>query len=430
MEYISSDKNYSYRFINHFEGFLNQYELFGKSTPLLVAVSGGIDSIAILFAINSLRKFGYSNSLRVLHINHGTRSGQLKEEEFVTQFCDSLDIECITKKFSDLNPHKNFEYTARVKRYDEMYKLALPDEKIILAHHIDDSFEWSMLQTLRSSGVEGLVGIPLINDRVVRPFMCVTKDQIIRYASCFDLPFIEDPTNEQTKYERNYIRLEVVPAFKARYKRYLKHYVYRHNEIARRLGMHLRDKNKSHFDISFGVSTVVIFSQQMGADLSGLTRLITQAMKRLNPNSRGTLAKQIENIKTALANGKHGPLTLTNGILAYLDFNTVLMIAKKETAVLKPAYDDYQSFTLSQYRNYLHAWLYSSTSNMDFPFITLCEHSFMKSNSSNFTFNEQIILDLKKSGVHFYPALRLLREWSKKRNNHKVLKLNFLRNSI
>jgi tRNA(Ile)-lysidine synthase len=134
------------------------------------------------------------------------------------------------------------------------------EEKIVLAHHIDDSFEWTLLQSLRSSNIEGLVGIPLLNGKVIRPFMCVTKAQIGKFVQAFDLPFIEDPTNESLKYERNYIRNEVIPAFSDRYKQYLKHYVYRHNEISRRLGMHLLDRNRSYFEIVKGSQSVLIYS--------------------------------------------------------------------------------------------------------------------------------------------------------------------------
>ena len=427
MDFKSSDESYSFRFLNHFERFISQYQLFSTEDALLVAVSGGVDSIAVLYALSQLKRFGYSLRLRALHLNHGTRIGQDAEEKFVHEFCHSLGIECISHKLEDLDPNRNFEYKARLKRYEKLHDIADDNEKIVLAHHIDDSFEWSMLQTLKSSSIEGLVGIPLVNDNVIRPFMCVTKDQIRRFAACFDLPFIEDPTNEQIKYERNYIRNEVVPAFEARYKKYLKHYVYRHNEIARRLGLHYKDRNQSHFNMSLAEDSVLIFSLHMNADYSGIAPLIKRAMAILNPNSRGVLAKQIENIKTALKNGKQGPLALTNGVQAYLDFNLILLTKIEQNSKLDRVYKDFKTFSFEEYSNYMNSWLSASDANLDFPFITLCKHSFMKSKHGSISYNTECSRQLRGDNVEHHPALRLLREWAKKRNRHKVLRLNFLR---
>lgn len=425
MAFKSSNSKYTNRFIGHFVRFIEEYALFDKKEALLIAVSGGIDSMVLVHTLKIIRSYGYSNSLRVVHINHNSRVGQDREESFVHEYCKHLGIECVSTTLSDLDPNRNFEYHARLKRYDAFYQLANDNEKIVLAHHIDDSFEWTMLQSLRSSSIEGLVGIPVVNGRVIRPFMCVTKQQIRNYAGMYDLPFVEDPTNEMIKYERNFIRNNIITAFSDRYKKYLKHYVYRHNEISRRLGLHYIYKDKSSFNVSFGKDSVMIYSILGKNDYSGLQNLVLKGLKHLNPDSRGKVSGQIENVITALKNNKYGPISLTNGVKAFVDFNLVMLTKSSETKMgLK--FQDYKTFSYDEFVNFIEITIPSKLLHYDFPYIVLIKGSNLDKRKFNTSFNRSAIQELKDQGLKYYPALKLLREWSKKKNRHKVLRLNVL----
>ena len=425
MSFKSSNPKYTNRFVGHFMRFNEEYRLFGKDEPLLIAVSGGIDSMVLVQVLNSIQNYGYSNKLRVAHINHGSRDGQDREETFVHEFCSLLGIESISVTLSDLDPNRNFEYKARLKRYEAFYQIANDNEKIVLAHHIDDSFEWTMLQSLRSSSIEGLIGVPVVNGRIIRPFMCATKDQIRRYGTCFDIPFIEDPTNELIKYERNFIRSNVVNAFKDRYNKYLKHYVYRHNEISRRLGLHLLHQHQTSFNISYADKSVLIYSATGTEDYSGVEQLVLKGLKHLNPDSRGKVSGQIKNVITALKNKKFGPISLTNGVKVYLDFNLVLM-TKMNQPNLKFKYKSEKLFSYDEYINYIDELIPSKKVHLDFPFIVTIKGGNLDKRNFNTTFNTRAIAELKSAHLKYYPALKLLREWSKKKNRHKVLRLNFL----
>lgn len=425
MSFKSSNSKYTNRFTGHFMRFIEEYKLFHKDEPLLIAVSGGIDSMALVQALKIIQSYGYSNPLRVAHINHGSRAGQDREENFVHQYCSHLGIESISVTLSDLDPNRNFEYKARLKRYEAFFEIANDDEKLVLAHHIDDSFEWTMLQSLRSSSIEGLIGIPVVNGRVIRPFMCMTKAHIRRYASSFDLPFIEDPTNELIKYERNFIRNNVVSAFEDRYKKYLKHYVYRHNEISRRLGLHLLHQHQTSFNISYGPESVLIYSTTGTKDFSGVEQLVLKGLKHLNPDSRGKVAGQIKNIITALKNNKFGPITLTKGIKVYLDLNLLLM-TKLEQPRLKFKSKEAQAFSYDEFINYIEEVIPSKKLHLDFPYLVTIKGPSLDKRNFNTTFNTKALAELRSANIKYYPALKLLREWSKKKNRHKVLRLNFL----
>lgn len=421
----STNGHYTQRFMGHFQRFIQQFQLFGMDSKLLVTVSGGIDSMALLFALNQLKSYGYSNQLRVLHIHHGTRKEQDDEALLVQNYCHHLGVEFIEQKLSDLNPNRNFEYHARLKRYDAFYDVAKDDELIVLAHHIDDSFEWTILQSLRSSSIEGLIGIPVKNNRVVRPFMCVTKAQIKNFVKYYDLPFIEDPTNDQIKYERNYIRGEVIPTFQLRYHQYLKHYVHRHNEIARRLGVHLILKDRSDFQLNFGENSVLIYNLTQNFDPSGVSHLVLRAMKYLNPNQRGSLTLQLKKIEQALSNHKLGPLNLTGNFKAYLDYNLILITSNKERD-LKLRYREFKTFSYDEFTNYIHDFVLKEKYHLDFPFIVLVNNSKLDDRKFRISFNTDNLNKFIDSETVYYPALKLLRVWSKKSYRHKVLRLNFL----
>jgi tRNA(Ile)-lysidine synthase len=394
-----------------------------------MTVSGGVDSMVLLFVLKKIQSYGYSNVLRVVHINHATRDGQDAEQKFVHDFCNALEIPCETVKLNNLNPDQNFEFQARVKRYDAFYDLAHEDELILLAHHLDDSFEWTMLQSLRSASIEGLIGVPVVNNRVIRPFMCVSKKQIMHFANCFDLPFIEDPTNESTKYERNFIRNEVIGTFKHRYPKYLKHYVHRHNEIARRLGMHLIKKNKTDYQISLGSNSVLIYSLANVNDYSGLEGLVLEGLKHLNPDSRGSVARQLENVVKGMGNGKVGPISLTNSVQLYMDHNLVFMTKARERG-LKPMFNEFRDYTIEQFENIIADYIPLTKFHFDFPFLVLIEGRNLDKRDFRISFNNEGLQEKMhqycSEGVGYSPALKLLREWSKKRNRHKTLRLNYL----
>jgi tRNA(Ile)-lysidine synthase len=427
MQFQSSNPQYTQRFMRQFAFFVEKFSLFGPNESLVIGVSGGIDSMAMAFCLYLLNKsFGYSLRLKIMHINHNSRMGQDKEEEFVQAFAQTIGAEFKSKKLEGLNPHKNFEYRARLLRYQAFYADLDGEEKIVLAHHIDDSFEWTLLQSLRSSNIEGLVGIPLLNGKVIRPFMCVTKAQIGKFVQAFDLPFIEDPTNESLKYERNYIRNEVIPAFSDRYKQYLKHYVYRHNEISRRLGMHLLDRNRSYFEIVKGSQSVLIYSLSVNQkDYSGLEQLILEGVKHLNPQGRGVLSLQISKMIEALENHKKGPLALTKGIMAYLDYHQILL-TKAVAPKLELYFSNYKTFSYDEFYDFLQYIFKDKNFQLSFPYLFLVQNPKLDIRTFDTSFHKDTVLKLKAQKSYYYPALKLLREWSKKKNRHKVLRLNVL----
>lgn len=422
----SSHKLYTERFINHLEGFIAEHKLFNKDSRLLIAVSGGLDSMALLHAIYELQSFGYSNSVRVLHVNHGTRSENIHEARLVADYCKLLGFEFIEERLSGLHPDSNFEHIAREKRYDALYSRLAEDEYLVLAHHIDDSFEWSVLQMFRSSNLKSALGIPLKRDQLIRPFMCVTKAQIKKYIEAFDLPFLEDPTNEQTRYERNYIRAQISESFAPRYKNYLFHYVNRQNEQARALGVHLTQKVEKSFHIRYFDGEVHLYNLA-DETTHGLEVQLLKAIKFLSPSGRSSLAREINKCVAAYKAKKSGPMRLGPNVQVYLSQQYILVATldyDKRDTIFRSNDQDFVQYNFEHYQSYLEMILETARLKGLFPL-------YVEVRDKRFNFeagkaHKHIKFDEAQVMRNTIPAIKLLKYWAKPKNQKFSLELRFL----
>jgi len=119
MLFKTTNKLYTDRVVKHLASFVKEYSLFKKESELLLAVSGGIDSIMMLHGIHELRRYGYSCSVRVININHGTRAEQADEAQLVSDICNGLGFEFKGFNLDGLDTESNFENNARKTRQRE-----------------------------------------------------------------------------------------------------------------------------------------------------------------------------------------------------------------------------------------------------------------------------------------------------------------------
>lgn len=224
----------SKHFVSHVHLFMNSLQLINPEKSNLVAVSGGVDSIALMYVLNQV----FNGNLRVLHINHGTRAENINEEKLVLEHCKYLGLEVDVVKFTLDLGQNNFEAVARNLRA-QVYKQYIQKNYLVhTAHHLDDSFEWSMIQSFKQSSLQSTLGIPVYNRGMVRPFMCASKNQIRAYAKALGLTWAEDSSNRDIRFERNFFRAKLTETIHKRYPQYLRHYVARQNVLALKLGLH------------------------------------------------------------------------------------------------------------------------------------------------------------------------------------------------
>jgi len=199
-----------------FQKNINQHFPFLKDKKLLIAISGGIDSVVLTHVLHLLK---YDISLA--HCNFKLRGKESNlDEEFVKNLANEFNIDCHTISFETEIYAKNnklsIQMAARKLRYNWFEKLLSTHklDYILTAHHADDVLETFLINLTRSTGLDGLMGIPSINGNIVRPLLSVTREEIESYAQINTIDWREDLSNASTKYVRNKIRHQVIPILK------------------------------------------------------------------------------------------------------------------------------------------------------------------------------------------------------------------------
>ncbi|MGN1034060.1 MAG: tRNA lysidine(34) synthetase TilS, partial [Oscillospiraceae bacterium] len=186
-----------------------------QNDNILVALSGGADSVTLLHLLNSFKE--YSFNIWACHVNHQIRGQEAqRDENSVRRLCKNLSIPLFVETFNvpELSKKngKSLEEMARIVRYGILNKLASKiDSKIATAHTLNDSIETMILNLTRGTGLKGLCGIPAKRGNIIRPLIEISRVQIEEYIKNNHLDFVNDSTNNDLEYKRNRIRHEIVP---------------------------------------------------------------------------------------------------------------------------------------------------------------------------------------------------------------------------
>jgi tRNA(Ile)-lysidine synthase len=313
---------------------MNSLQLINPQKSNLVAVSGGVDSIALMYVLHAI----FKGNLRVLHINHGTRPENSAEQNLVIKHCQFLNIEVDVMAFTLNLEQKNFEAVARNLRA-QVYKQYIQKNYLVYtAHHLDDSFEWSMIQSFKQSSLSSTLGIPVFNRGLVRPFMCVSKNQIRSYARALNLSWAEDSSNRDLRFERNFFRAELTQTIHDRYPQYLRHYVSRQNALALKLKKHriftinqgTPKKTARLFEIREASGASVLKS----SDFSLHKEHIIEWIHFFSKNHRGEIDREVDKLilshKKIAENPRElkmkGPQAFSGGVKIYLLKDYLLII--------------------------------------------------------------------------------------------------------
>jgi tRNA(Ile)-lysidine synthase len=208
-----------------FSEYLKPY-LNKKTKNYYVAFSGGADSLVLLNELIKLQKDNSFN-LIAIHINHNIQKDSKKWKTFCEDICKKNEIKFIPHSLKrKKNSSSNLEKKLRDERYRFFEKTLEKNSILFMAHHLDDVIETFFLSALRGSGIEGLSSIPkervLGKGKLVRPFLNISKSEILARAKKDKLKFIKDPSNKDNSFNRNYLRNEVLPKIEKRWPSYRK----------------------------------------------------------------------------------------------------------------------------------------------------------------------------------------------------------------
>jgi tRNA(Ile)-lysidine synthase len=188
---------------------------------ILVAVSGGLDSTVLLHLLSTLVP---AERICAVHIHHGLSANADAWQHSVEDYCQSLGVQLFSQAVEVTAVGEGIEAAARKARYQVFEHLLQPGGLLLLGHHGDDQVETMLYQLLRGSGAKGLSGMPvqrpLGRGRLIRPLLSVGRDQLQAYAELQKLSWVEDESNIEERFDRNYLRKHVVPAIAQRWPDY------------------------------------------------------------------------------------------------------------------------------------------------------------------------------------------------------------------
>lgn len=199
--------------ISQIEHYIVENKLLSGGEKVIVGVSGGADSVALLDILHSFRI-----ECVIAHCNFHLRGEESNRDAFFVEgLCKKYNlkyerIDFDTEAYAEINSI-SIEMAARELRYNwfEQLRVIHLADKIAVAHHRDDSIETILLNLIRGTGIKGLTGIAPVNGYVIRPLLCMSRNDILEYLKERKLNYVDDSTNNEDLYARNKIRLNIIP---------------------------------------------------------------------------------------------------------------------------------------------------------------------------------------------------------------------------
>lgn len=309
--------------LNKVKKFIDKHQLIKRGDSLILAISGGPDSMALLHIMKELR--GHLGlSIAAAHLNHSLREDAGAEEEMVRKQCLNWNIPFHARTVDVRNvareEKKSLEEAGRDCRYAFFKELRakLAANKIATAHHQDDMAETVLLHLLRGSGSKGLRGIMPGSGHLIRPLLAVNKTEIISYLKVHTIEYATDQSNDDLSFLRNRIRHSLIPALQQGYNP-------RIVEALNRLGETVREDNEAmeiatrryweQLLIKEGSDQIIIDKKNLGQlHPAYQSRIIREALFRLQGES-GWEHQDVLNIKNlALKPGSSKNIRLKKGV--------------------------------------------------------------------------------------------------------------------
>jgi len=300
--------------------------MINKGETIAVALSGGADSMALIHYLSSISNdFGFK--VIAINVEHGIRGeDSISDSLFVKDYCDKNDIPLLfysvdaPKKAKD--DKLSIEQAARLLRYECFYRAISEKkcDKVATAHHQSDNAESILFNLFRGTGLKGLCGIKgNFDGLIIRPFLSISKDEINEYVSKNQIPFVQDKTNLDDQYTRNYIRLNILPKIKEIFPDIDKN-LYRLGEILSLEDDFLDQTAKSALvkDDEFA------FSISLDVHPAIFSRAVILALKNLGVEK--DWEKQHVDSALSLIDLKNGSkATLLNGVVAIREYDRIVL---------------------------------------------------------------------------------------------------------
>ncbi|MCM8709557.1 tRNA lysidine(34) synthetase TilS [Clostridium sp. SYSU_GA19001] len=340
---------------------INQYNMFEKNDKVIVAVSGGPDSVCLLHLLYTL-KGDFNLTLYAAHVNHCLRGEEAdKDEEYVEEFCRKLGIECFVKRvdIKKLSKERGLssESTGREARYEffeELYK-KLRADKIALAHNFNDKAETVLMRIIRGTGMEGLSGIKAVRSNIfVRPLINIKRESIEKYCRDNKLEPRIDKTNLENIYTRNKVRLELIPYIE---KNFNSDIINSLNRLADTMALDndyleatCKEKYRNYCEKKGG--KVIIYKEAFKEHEAVLSRLLRFAIREVKGNLYNIEKVHIYDLINLQKSGTGKKITLPGDLVGFNNYENIEL----SIAEVNKVYKEKKEYTIQiEEKNYIEA---------------------------------------------------------------------------
>ncbi|MCK8816999.1 tRNA lysidine(34) synthetase TilS [Natroniella sulfidigena] len=313
---------------------INRYGLLSTGDRVLVAVSGGPDSLALLHILKRLKK-DYDLDLHIFHLDHMLRGEEaIADAEFVKQIARQWEVPITVERY-DVKSYQqrmdlSLEEAAREVRYELLFNQLeeLNLTKIAVGHHANDQAETILMNLIRGAGLKGLAGIAPKRDQIIRPLFELTKQEINEYCQRYNLQPRLDETNLETIYYRNKVRLELLPLLIEEYNSNLINTLQRTAEILDKEEDFLQQSTKKIMNellLEESSQQLIISKERFSKlHLALQRRVIKRALKLLSGQEQGFYYHHIESILEFILTGQTGTqIDLPYQIVVALNYEEV-----------------------------------------------------------------------------------------------------------
>lgn len=282
--------------------FIHEYNLIQNGDNLIIGVSGGADSMMLLHFLYTHKSY-YQIKIAAAHVHHGLREEAEEDAQLVQQTCTDWQIpffrhDCNIKALAKTMGQSE-EEVGRTERYNFFISLSNPRSKIVTAHTMNDQAETLIMRFLRGTDINGLGGIPPRRENIIRPLLCLKREEIEAYCSEHQIPYRNDHTNFLPIYTRNKIRLECIPYIEQAVNPNIISLLGEHSHLYRESEDFLRVYSKKAFDecAEKAAEQVIIDIEQLASCHKYIQmRIIFLALEALNGTIKDITLKHIDSI--------------------------------------------------------------------------------------------------------------------------------------
>lgn len=336
-------KNTTKETVEKVTAYIRKHNLISVGDRILLGLSGGADSVCLFYLLTGLQK-EFSFELRAAHVHHGIRLEADEDASYVEKICREEGIFCyVFKEDVPAFARKQGlteEEAGRILRYRDFEKAQerwQEEEgakccKIAVAHHANDQAETVLFQLFRGSGIAGLRGMVPARDKIIRPILCLSREEIERYLTERDIFWCEDKTNASEEYSRNKIRHNILPYAEKEICTGAVEHIGKTAEVLQEAERYIRTQTKEAF---IGAATeeenrivfnLLKFSEE---DVFIKKQMLLYAMEKLSAGRKNIGSVHIEDILELLQKQGNGELFLPGKLTVRKSYQKLIVFGEK-----------------------------------------------------------------------------------------------------